>query len=64
MAHQMAFKHITFLASGTGTTPNDIVFAFKPQILNSLELGPVGDDNDLCDSDFFQAFPNHSYLNK
>ena len=61
---QFAFAHNTSLYSSTGTTPNDIVFGFKPQIPISLKLGLVRDDNDLCQSDFCQSLPNHTHVSE
>ena len=61
---QFAFAHITSVNSSTGTTPNEVVFGFKPQRLISLKLVLVGDDNDLRQSEFCQSLPNHTHVNK
>ena len=63
LACQFAFAHNTVNFS-TGTTPYEIVFGFKPQKPLSLKLGLVKDDNDLCQSEFYQSLPNHTHVSK
>ena len=64
LACQFALAHNSSVNSGTGTTPYEVVFGFKPQIPVSLKLGLVRDDNDLCQSEFCQSLPNHTHVNK
>ena len=45
---QFAFAQYISVNSGTGTTSFEIVFGFNPQITNSLKMGLVRDDSDLC----------------
>ena len=58
------FAHHISANSSTGTAPHEIVFSFKPHIPNSVRLGLVRDDNDLCHSEFCQSLPNHTHVNK
>ena len=64
LACEFAFAHNTSVNSSNGTTTYEVVFGFKPQIPISLKLGLVRDDNDLCQSEFFQSSPNHTHVNK
>ena len=59
-----AFAHNTSVISSTGTTTYETVFGLKPQIPKSLKLGPVRDDNYLCQSEFCQSLTNLSHMNK
>ena len=61
---QFAFALSTSVNSSTGTTPYEMVFGFEPQTPVPLEMGPVRDDNDLCQSEVCQILSNHTHLNK
>ena len=50
--------------SSTGTTPCEVGFGCQPQIPVNLKLGYVRDNNDLCQSDFCQSFPNLTHVTK